>query len=173
MAELVEMEDSLRSSLLPLSEEELRDLVEACNRFPSIDLSFQKLSPGDGEKAHPGDSVTLLVQLEREIEEGEEENPISSQVWAPRFPQKRDEGWWLVVGDPETNSLLAIKRLALQKKAKAKLTFELPQEISGTEKNFMLYLISDSYLGVDQEYPVTVEIDSEGKREEGGDMEED
>ena len=43
----------------------------------------------------------------------------------PRW-QRRDEGWWLVVGDPKTNSLISIKRLTLQQKAKVKLDFVAP-----------------------------------------------
>lgn len=32
--------------------------------------------------------------------------------------QKREEGWWVVIGDPKSNSLISIKRLTLQQKAK-------------------------------------------------------
>jgi len=40
--------------------------------------------------------------------------------------QKREEGWWVVIGDPKMNSLLSIKRLTLQQKAKVKLDFVAP-----------------------------------------------
>lgn len=40
--------------------------------------------------------------------------------------QKREEGWWIVIGDPKANSLLSIKRLTLQQKAKVKLDFNAP-----------------------------------------------
>lgn len=40
--------------------------------------------------------------------------------------QKREEGWWVVIGDPKANSLLSIKRLTLQQKAKVKLDFVAP-----------------------------------------------
>ncbi|RLV62126.1 hypothetical protein DV515_00019646 [Chloebia gouldiae] len=33
-------------------------------------------------------------------------------------PQKREEGWWVVIGDSKSNSLISIKRLTLQQKAK-------------------------------------------------------
>ena len=34
-------------------------------------------------------------------------------VDAPRYPKKKEEGWWLVVGDTKTNQLVAIKRVWL------------------------------------------------------------
>ena len=36
--------------------------------------------------------------------------------------QKREEGWWVVIGDPKSNSLISIKRLTLQQKAKVSHT---------------------------------------------------
>lgn len=55
----------------------------------------------------------MQVTLEREDE-------LAGPVIAPFFPQKREEGWWVVIGDPKTNSLLSIKRLTLQQKAKVR-----------------------------------------------------
>jgi len=62
--------------------------------------------------------VRINVQLEREMKDDE--------LWAvdaPRFPKRKDEGWWLVVGAPKLNQLFAIKRVALYKRAKVKLEF--------------------------------------------------
>ena len=42
-------------------------------------------------------------------------------VFAPRYPQAKAEGWWLVVGDVEENSILAVKRVQLDRVAKAKV----------------------------------------------------
>lgn len=65
-----------------------------------------------------GQPVVVVVTLEREDE-------VSGPVIAPFFPQKREEGWWVVVGDPKTNSLISIKRLTLQQKAKVCPMFNL------------------------------------------------
>lgn len=72
------------------------------------------------------------------------------------FPfQKREEGWWVVVGDPRSNSLLSIKRLTLQQKAKVKLDFIAP---SPGHHDYTLYFMSDSYLGCDQEYKFSIDV---------------
>ncbi|OTF82402.1 hypothetical protein BLA29_014801, partial [Euroglyphus maynei] len=63
---------------------------------------------------------------------------------------KREEGWWVVIGDTKTNTLISIKRISLQKKAKVKLDFEAPA-IPG-HYNYMLYFMCDCYMGCDQEY---------------------
>lgn len=112
--------------------------------------------------------------------------------WAPsptlcvRFVlwQKREEGWWVVIGDSKSNSLISIKRLTLQQKAKVsravwgccgftepppnptaltpflprsqvKLDFVAPA--TGTH-NYTLYFMSDAYMGCDQEYKFSVDV---------------
>lgn len=69
--------------------------------------------------------------------------------------QKREEGWWVVIGDPKSNSLLSIKRLTLQQKAKVNLDFVAP---SPGQHHYILYYMSDSYLGCDQEYKLTINV---------------
>ncbi|CAD6222865.1 unnamed protein product [Miscanthus lutarioriparius] len=68
--------------------------------------------------------------------------------------------WWLVIGDSSTNQLLAIKRVALQKRARVKLASSAPAEAG--RKDYMIYLMSDSYLGCDQEYEFTVDAKDAG-----------
>lgn len=60
-----------------------------------------------------------------------------------------------MVGDPRTNSLLSIKRLTLQQKAKVKLDFIAP---SPGHHEYTLYYMSDSYLGCDQEYKFSIDV---------------
>uniref|UniRef100_A0A8C1M0Z5 Activating signal cointegrator 1 complex subunit 3 n=1 Tax=Cyprinus carpio TaxID=7962 RepID=A0A8C1M0Z5_CYPCA len=106
--------------------------------------------------AHSGSPVVVQVQLEREEE-------VTGPVIAPLFPQKREEGWWVVIGDPKSNSLISIKRLTLQQKAKVKLDFVAP--VVGVH-NYTLYFMSDAYMGCDQEYKFSMDVneaDSEGE----------
>lgn len=57
----------------------------------------------------------------------EREDETVTPVVAPHFPQKKDEGWWLVIGQQKTNALISIKRVTLQHKAAVRLDFVAPQ----------------------------------------------
>lgn len=68
-----------------------------------------------------------------------------------RYPGRKDENWWLVVGDPAANALLAIKRVKLGAKWKGRLEFAAPEPAVGkAAPALMLYLMCDSYMGADQ-----------------------
>lgn len=60
-----------------------------------------------------------------------------------------------MIGDPKSNSLISIKRLTLQQKAKVKLDFVAPAEGS---HGYTLYYMSDAYMGCDQEYKFNISV---------------
>uniref|UniRef100_A0A4W6G033 Activating signal cointegrator 1 complex subunit 3 n=1 Tax=Lates calcarifer TaxID=8187 RepID=A0A4W6G033_LATCA len=65
--------------------------------------------------------------------------------------QKREEGWWVVIGDPKK-----------QRSVRVKLDFVAP--VMGIH-NYTLYFMSDAYMGCDQEYKFSVDVkeaDSDG-----------
>ncbi|KAJ9583779.1 hypothetical protein L9F63_021869 [Diploptera punctata] len=143
--DIMELEDDDRSKLLQLTDGQMADVARFCNRYPNIEMSYEVL---DKDRIHSGSSVNVTVQLEREDE-------VTGPVIAPFYPQKREEGWWVVIGDPKTNSLLSIKRLTLQQKAKVKLDFVAP---SPGHHTYTLYFMSDAYLGCDQEYKFSIHV---------------
>ncbi|CAJ0923062.1 unnamed protein product [Ranitomeya imitator] len=143
--DIMEMEDEDRTELLQLSDGQMADVARFCNRYPNIELSYEV---AEKESIRSGGAVVVLVQLEREEE-------VTGPVIAPLFPQKREEGWWVVIGDAKSNSLISIKRLTLQQKAKVKLDFVAPA--TGTH-NYTLYFMSDAYMGCDQEYKFSVDV---------------
>jgi len=108
----------------------------------------------------------VIVQLQRETDDEEARVP---KVHAPRFPKAKEEGWWLVIGDPKANSLLCIKRFTLSLKAKLKLEFTAP---AAGEHALTLYLMCDSYLGCDQEYELKLSV-GEAESDDEDDEEED
>ncbi|VVC99126.1 unnamed protein product, partial [Leptidea sinapis] len=114
------------------------DLVQRC---ADKVLNEKRLSAGK--------PIIVEVSLEREDE-------IVGPVIAPYFPQKREEGWWVVIGDPKSNTLLSIKRVSLGRSAKVRLDFVCG---SPGKHTYTLYFMSDAYLGADQEYKFNVEVE--------------
>ena len=162
--DLVEMEDDERRELLQMSDAQLMDIARVCNRFPNIDLAHDVL---DTDDIAPGETVTLQVTLEREMEGRQDLGPVD----APRFPKPKEEGWWLVVGDPKSNQLLAIKRVSLQRRSKVKLDFTAPNEVG--RKTYTLFFMCDAYLGCDQEYEFTIDVKEAADVEDDGNVMEE
>ena len=77
-------------------------------RYPNIELTYDVL---DKDDLASGQTVNIEVKLEREDE-------VTGPVIAPFFPTKREEGWWVIIGDSKSNSLLSIKRLQRRRHSK-------------------------------------------------------
>ncbi|OCL01817.1 Sec63-domain-containing protein [Glonium stellatum] len=82
-----------------------------------------------------------------ELSEVDEDAEPKTEVHAPFFPAEKAENWWLIIGEESTKNLLAIKRVTIATKLKTKLEYVVP---SPGHHQLTLYLMSDSYFGVDQ-----------------------
>ncbi|XP_048003797.1 putative U5 small nuclear ribonucleoprotein 200 kDa helicase [Leguminivora glycinivorella] len=143
--DVMELEDAARAKLLQLSPAEMADVARFCNRYPNVELVYEVK---DERRLRVGKPIVVEVALERE-------DDVVGPVIAPFFPQKREEGWWVVIGAPKTNSLLSIKRVSLGKSARVRLDFVCG--LAGRH-SYTLYFMSDAYLGADQEYKFHVDV---------------
>ncbi|KAL0173066.1 hypothetical protein M9458_033377, partial [Cirrhinus mrigala] len=76
---------------------------------------------------------------------------------APRFPKPKDEGWFLVLGEVEKKELLAVKRVGyIRNHSSVSVAFYTPEKTG--KCIYTLYLMSDSYLGLDQQYDVHLNV---------------
>jgi pre-mRNA-splicing helicase BRR2 len=146
---LSDMEEDQRRELLQMSEQQLADVARFCNRYPNIDLSYEVVG---GETVTAGEPVTVVVNMERDLPEGVEFGPVI----APRFPGRKEENWWLVVGCPKENICHVIKRVPLKMKSATKLQFTAPERPGSHQ--LTLFFMCDSYLGCDQEYEVELHV---------------
>jgi hypothetical protein len=71
------------------------------------------------------------------------------------------EGWWLILGEPESNLIHEHKRISLNYKKRDKgftavshCSFSLNGTLA-TKGDVYLYLMSDVYLGLDQEFLIS------------------
>lgn len=69
---------------------------------------------------------------------------------------KKFESWWIVIGIPKSNQLVAIKRITLVKKSRHKLEFNAPKNHG--LMSYTLYLMCDSYMGCDQEFEFDIDV---------------
>ena len=71
--------------------------------------------------------------------------------------QVKEEGWWVVLGNPESDELYALKRISFG----SQTSFSLSIQASSPELQALrLYLMCDSYLGMDQETSVPSKLAS-------------
>jgi pre-mRNA-splicing helicase BRR2 len=132
-------------------------------KYPNIELDFEVEDP---DNITSGEPSYLKVKIERDIEEDEEPD---TTVHAPFYPNPKMENWWLVVGDEKTKSLLAIKRITIGRKLELRLEYVVP---TPGEHELSLYLMSDSYVGVDQAPTFSVNA-AEGMDEDESEEEEE
>ncbi|XP_054714411.1 activating signal cointegrator 1 complex subunit 3-like [Uloborus diversus] len=103
-------------------------------------------------KVHADQEYVLSVDLRRLSRARSDRKAI-----APKFPKQKEEGWFLVLGSAETKELIAMKRLPfISKKASHQLMFYTPEKLG--KLCYKLYLMSDSYLGLDQEYDICLNV---------------
>ena len=154
--DILTLDDDVRNDLLRLPDEKMADVAVFCNNYPNIEVAFDVQ---DADDITASDPVQIAVTLEREVDDDDEDEIDESEmgkVAASLFPKEKREGWWIVVGDTKTNSLLSLKRVNLLRKQKAVLEFMAPDEPG--DYNLTLFCMSDSYLGCDQEYSVPISV---------------
>lgn len=102
--DLLDMEDAQREHYLRFSQQQLSEIAEFCNSYPSMQVTYDT-SFTSGVEA--GAAVSIQVTCSREIPD---DAPFEANVVSSRYPYGKKEAWWIVVGDPKTNVLFSIKR---------------------------------------------------------------
>jgi len=143
IADLLEMDDGPRESLLNLSEKQLEEVAQVCNKIPSYEIEAQTA----GYNEETGQVQMLITIKSEDEEEGEGEEEYDNIVYAPYYPKEKSEQWWLIIVDPIDKKVLSIKRVTVKKNMQVKIAFN-PSD-SGN-RQYEAQLISDSYIGVDE-----------------------
>ncbi|EKX73191.1 U5 small ribonucleoprotein-specific helicase, putative [Theileria equi strain WA] len=144
--DLIGMEDEDRNKLLEgFSKRHTFEIAAVCNAVQVLDVRYSL----NVDKVGAGELLSLHVDIDREGED--------VPVHAPYFPLDRQEQWWVLIGESETNKLYGIKRVSLSQQGnKVKLDFEAPSQPG--KHTLILYIVSDSYVATDHQYPVEIEV---------------
>lgn len=81
----------------------------------------------------------------------------NDKIHCPKFPKGKDEGWFLTLGSQSDGELLALKRIAYRSnKSSHQILFNAPRKLGRVI--YTLYLISDGYIGFDQQYDIQFDV---------------
>ncbi|GBE89249.1 Pre-mRNA-splicing factor brr2 [Sparassis crispa] len=164
--DIMEMEDDKRNDVLQMDARQMRDVATFVNSYPTLDVNYE-LAKGDYTAGAP---ITIQVSLTRDTdEEAEASGGDDETVVAPFYPMKKLANWWLVIGEPKTRQLLAIKRVTVHRSLAVRLEFSLPQG----EHALKLYVICDSYMGADHDIDLQPLEVAEGEESESESEESD
>ncbi|XP_036929832.1 activating signal cointegrator 1 complex subunit 3 [Acanthopagrus latus] len=111
---------------------------------------------GSWLEVHADQEYVLQVSLRR-VNQGQQRRKQDSKAQAPRFPKMKDEGWFLVLGEVDRRELLAVKRVGYVRNCSVvSVAFYTPEKTG--KYIYTLYLMSDSYLGLDQQYDIHLNV---------------
>ncbi|XP_011308512.1 activating signal cointegrator 1 complex subunit 3 [Fopius arisanus] len=140
-------------------EHEVGEILQVARAMPVVHVRLSLQGDDDevqeielGEKGkecllvHASGEYTLLIELRR--------SNSGSRVHSPKFLKEKGEGWFVVAGDVRGNEVWAMKRTPGQ--GRTQLQFTAPQFPGKTRLTF--YLISDSYIGLDQQYDIPINV---------------
>ncbi|XP_045150249.1 activating signal cointegrator 1 complex subunit 3 [Echinops telfairi] len=132
------------------------DSVEGQNELSIPTLVSDKRDDNKWIKLHADHEYVLQVNLQK-IHTGSHKGKQESTAITPRFPKSKDEGWFLVLGEVDKRELIALKRVGFVRNHQvASISFYTP-ELPG-RYIYTLYLMSDCYLGLDQQYDLYLNI---------------
>jgi pre-mRNA-splicing helicase BRR2 len=138
---------------LGLSQSQLAQAANFTNsKYPDITLEYEL---EDADNITAGSPAYIKIAIEREVGEDNDNAEMDTTVHAPFYPVKKMENWWLVVGEEGSKTLLAIKRVTIGRKLSLRLEYTVP---TPGEHELKLYLMSDSYVGIDQDPSFTVTV---------------
>ncbi|XP_065316283.1 activating signal cointegrator 1 complex subunit 3-like [Gordionus sp. m RMFG-2023] len=148
------------------------DIFSALMRFPmikiDISLYFQestaqsifinlqrktRLSADEWPNVFSDQELAMTVKLTR-INKNKKKG---SKAYCPKFPKEKDESWVLILAESEKTELVALKRVGcVYDVLQTTLLFTTPSKPGRFIYTF--YLMSDSYIGLDQQYDICLNI---------------
>jgi hypothetical protein len=158
--------NKFRKLISNVSDEETAAAIEnMCNSIPIVEwtLSYKindssetfSLQKNDVIDVDGGDQLTVFIRLTR-LRESLSSIPAAI---CPRYPHVKSEGWWCVLGHVGSNTLLGVRRLQMKRnEMKVKLECSVPN--SAGNKEIKVFLKSDCYRGIDQEFSFYLKIAS-------------
>ncbi|KAM4772205.1 activating signal cointegrator 1 complex subunit 3 [Rhinophrynus dorsalis] len=134
----------------------IKGLLEDSNQTIPIPTVPQGTHEKKWVMLHADQEYVLQINLQR-IRAGYRKGKQDSKAIAPKFPKAKDEGWFLILGEVDKRELIAIKRIGyVRNKSTVSVAFFTPENTG--RYIYTLYLMSDSYIGMDQQYDMYLNV---------------
>ena len=144
-----------------LSIDELNKLVEVSMKLPILDITYKlyALDQNTGDRIYD-QPITENSDVQLSVTLTKYNDTKNNLVIYSRYPKIKNCRWFIILGNVKTNEVLAFEKVAFKEKRNCKITFTAPKNID--EDSIKLYIMSDSYFGLDQEYNVNLEKINKG-----------
>lgn len=162
------------------NEPEIEQIHKVLCDMPTLEIDFTLIGPlhDDDEKwqqivmppnkdvwtqIHQGTEYTLQANFYRHGSRSVRNNGIPvPKVHCPKFTKVKDEGWFMVLGEPYAGELLALKRCSYRHtRSNHQINFTASQKLG--RMIYTVYIVSDSYIGFDQQFDIHLEIIEENQ----------
>ncbi|OTF71583.1 hypothetical protein BLA29_003853 [Euroglyphus maynei] len=110
-------------------------------------------------QVQPSSDYCICCHLNR-MSFSSNQNSKGQRAYCPSFPKPKSESWYLILGCEEESELIAITRLPCIQpySTQVNLRFRTPDIESSKRIFFTLYLLSDCYIGLDQQYNIPLQV---------------
>ena len=131
----------------PLPFEDLKDIYRAVEKIPLVEMKYSIVKSNTqeailtGQPLEEGGDAIVMINLKRTNRSNKQFVSISN------FPKPKECTWFLMVGNPATNELLAMKRVSFKRYTTKEMTICLPEDFRG--QPLEVVLMCDSYIGLD------------------------
>ena len=136
-----------------------------CNAYPDIEID--KVTVSEADDLHSGSPVSVAVSIKRDLSD---DSQTGGGVMSQTYPVRKEECWWVVIGDEKSGHVLSLKKATILKHSTVRLEFVAPSQ--GVHQ-LKMFLICDSYLGCDLEENFSITVgeaeDSDEETEESDD----
>ena len=140
--------------------DEMENLIQILSKLPILDVSYKLYSLDstlkrvyDSPIIENGD-CQILINLKKI-------NDIKNNlIIYSRYGKIKSCRWFIVIGNIKTNEILVFEKVSFKEKVFKNISFIAPKEIDND--SLVLYLISDSYFGLDQQYNIRLKDINKG-----------
>ena len=144
-----------------LSKDDLNKLIEVSMKLPILDINYKLYSLDQ----NTGDRIYNRPLIENSdgqlsITLTKYNDTKNNLVVYSRYPKIKNCRWFIILGNVKTNEVLAFEKVAFKEKRNCKINFTVPKNID--EDSIKLYIMSDSYFGLDQEYNINLKQINQG-----------